>query len=343
MDSTKEHQNITMLYIETTERCNMRCKYCYNKPSIHKEDLGLVSIIQALDNLAEYKMHPHLILSGGEFLMRNDYQEIINCLAAKSPSVTIATNGLLLTSETIRFIKRLDNTFIQVSLDGMTDEDNVYRGIKAETIISALHRVIKYGMSKRLSIRVTIHKMNWHNIDQIMLFCHQKDIELRLSFMCFSSEKPETKEYLLDQDEIFKTFCKIKEFNNCYDCDFQLPDICVGGVCGLMNEQGLLAVKIDVKGNVYACQAGQSSNFLLGNLSKTTLYDCTQPDKLRIIRNKIMLRNKLLENKCSSCTLISDCLGRCVAHIENEEGSFYKCSDRYKIALERYFQCGNVK
>ena len=344
MNSTKMHQEISSLYIETTELCNLHCKYCYNKPSsICKKDLSLNSIVQVLHDLAEHKMYPHLILSGGEFLMRRDYQEVLNCLTLSSPSVTIATNGLLLNDRVIRFIQRQNNIFIQVSLDGMTDQDNFYRGIKTASIISTLKRIIKCDMRDCLSIRMTIHKKNWHNIEQILLFCHENRLELRLSFMCYSYEKPETKEYLLDQNEIFKTFCLIREFNKSYNCDFQLPDICVGGVCGLMKDQGPLAVKIDVEGNIYACQAGQSSNFLLGNLSQTTVYNCTYPENLKIIRKKIMLRNKLLQNKCSTCTLTSACFGRCVAHVENEEGSFYKCSDRYRFALERYLQCGNVK
>lgn len=343
MNLTNTHQNISMLYLETTEKCNLRCRYCYNKFSGCESDLSIVSILQVLNDLAEHKMTPHLVLSGGEFLMRNDYQEMLNCLAVKSPSVTIATNGLLLNDEIIHYINNLNNVFIQVSLDGMTDEDNFYRGIKAKSIISVLEKIIECNMTQRLSIRMTIHKMNWKNIENILMFCHKNKIELRLAFMCFSSEKPETKDFLLEQDEIFKTLCKIKSFNNCNNCNFELPDICVGGVCGLMNEQGQLAIKIDVKGDIYACQAGQSSNFLLGNLSHTNVYNCTKPENLRLIRNKIILRNKILDNKCKSCKLNNNCLGRCVAHIENEEGSLFMCSDRYKNALERYLQCGNVQ
>lgn len=338
------HQEISSLYIETTELCNLNCKYCYNKPAYKDErDLSADSMFKVIDDLAKHDMHPNVMLSGGEFLMRKDSRKIIDHLTKNSPSVAIATNGVLLSDETIKFIKQYENVFIQVSLDGMTDQDNRYRGIKSERIISVLNKMIKADMYSRLSIRMTIHKANWRNIEKMLLFCKKNHIELRLSFMCFSNWRPESKEYLLETNEIYQVFCIVDKFNETYNCNFQLPDICVGGECGLMNEQGSLAIKIDVKGDIYACQAGQSSNFLLGNLSQTSVYDCTKPANLKIIRNKIILRKHLLQEKCATCSLKEDCIGRCVAHIENEEGSFYTCSERYRFAFERYIQCGNAQ
>jgi len=335
----ESHQNITTLFIETTNLCNLQCSYCYNKSFSTEKNISLDVIIQTLDNLSAFHMHPHLVLSGGEYLYRKDFKEMLDVLIEKVPSITIATNGLLLNDKTIRFLEQKNNIFLQVSLDGITDEDNLYRGVKANVIISAIKKVLETNLRKHLSVRVTIHKQNYNNIEQIMLFCLENEIELRLSFICFSINKPETSKYLLNEDEIFCVFVKIKKFNNKHSSSFQLPDICVGGICGLMDNNGQLAIKIDVEGNIYACQAGQSENFLLGNITYISVYDSTTSKNLKNIRNKIILRKKILENKCNVCALTNDCLGRCVAHIENEEGSLYKCSDRYRFALERYLQC----
>lgn len=88
------------LFIDSTNRCNAACKYCYHK--IGDSEPSAESILQQCRenaNLAPF------VLVGGEPTMRDDLPELLRSMREIAP-VLISTNGLKLAS--MDYLKQLD-------------------------------------------------------------------------------------------------------------------------------------------------------------------------------------------------------------------------------------------
>lgn len=113
------------LYVvwETTLDCNARCIHCYSDAVFGRgarywepeESLALI------DELAEAGIII-IAFSGGEFLLRPDWEELAERAVERGMQVTFATNGLCVTPEVARRIAEIGIANVSVSLDGASAE-----------------------------------------------------------------------------------------------------------------------------------------------------------------------------------------------------------------------------
>lgn len=138
-----EHQinnELGMLQLEVTERCNLRCNYCiYNPQYTGKRSHGLKNMspdtaFRAIDYLESHsndKDEVSITFYGGEPLLR--FSLIKSCveyarkkLANKKLSFSITTNGTLLTPDMAEYFHK-ENFGIVVSLDGPKEIHDAWR------------------------------------------------------------------------------------------------------------------------------------------------------------------------------------------------------------------------
>jgi SynChlorMet cassette radical SAM/SPASM protein ScmE len=155
--------------ISITNRCNLRCKYCYHFESADDVDRDLptdvwLSFFEELTRLAVLDV----CLAGGEPFMREDLKELIEGVVKNRMRFKILTNGTLITDEMAAFIastRRCDT--VQVSIDGSTPiTHDACRGTgnfaKAMEGLACLKR-----HNIAASVRVTIHRKNVHDLEGI--------------------------------------------------------------------------------------------------------------------------------------------------------------------------------
>lgn len=109
---------------QLTNKCNLKCKMCFQKKNLCEKELSLKEIDNVLDNLGP---NCRLIyLTGGEIFMRRDLLEILDLLKYKyRKKCFLLTNGTLLDSSIAKKIFRYDNIIgIQFSLDGTREVHN---------------------------------------------------------------------------------------------------------------------------------------------------------------------------------------------------------------------------
>lgn len=107
---------------ETTSACNLSCSYCRASASPTPEQ-GELSTKEALDFIDEIApLHPMLILSGGEPLLRPDIFLLARHAADRGMRVSLATNGTLLTPEIAGKISESGVIRVSVSLDGASSK-----------------------------------------------------------------------------------------------------------------------------------------------------------------------------------------------------------------------------
>lgn len=136
------HSSLSQIILETTERCNLRCRYCIYNPSFSQKrnhgnrDMSLDVAYRAIDHLANSSgLRERVAISfyGGEPLLRFPFiRECVKYAKAKIPKEKLAfsttTNGTLITRETANYFA--ENGFgVHVSIDGpkdIHDENRIY-------------------------------------------------------------------------------------------------------------------------------------------------------------------------------------------------------------------------
>lgn len=117
--------------IHLTGKCNLRCKYCYENKN--NTEISFDHIKALIDNeIKTNSNHSVITFYGGEPLLRKDliYQTVDYIKTKECPTkfyFNMTTNGMLMDTEFIKYIK--ENNFINIaySFDGNKDVQNLNR------------------------------------------------------------------------------------------------------------------------------------------------------------------------------------------------------------------------
>jgi len=151
-------------HIILTERCNLKCKYCYEK-SMQEFDNGLgekwdydedtpFDSEVSIDKLKKFiKPEDRLIFYGGEpLVMVEKIKEIMDNLDCK---FGIQTNGILLKRLPIEYIKRIDKMLVSIDGDSERTNFNRSKGVY-EIVIKNLKELRSRGYSGEIVVRMTL-------------------------------------------------------------------------------------------------------------------------------------------------------------------------------------------
>lgn len=107
--------------LHITNKCNFNCIYCYGLYyDNRKEDFKTKDILNLIDELADLGTR-YVTLTGGEPLLRNDIEEVIDRIKKKKMICSINTNASLIRKK-IDIVRKLDS--ITISLDGAESRIN---------------------------------------------------------------------------------------------------------------------------------------------------------------------------------------------------------------------------
>jgi len=156
--------SINIVHIDITNRCNLRCLYCYNfqsasvtNKSLHSYEMSLSDIFAFIDQAIQLKAK-YFVLSGGEPLLRNELQDIMKYLNSKKMGIVLLTNGTLLDRSFILFLKSLEHFIeIKVSYDGCATD--VTRGVGLQKRIEEVLSLISAATLK-LTINTMVNRFN---------------------------------------------------------------------------------------------------------------------------------------------------------------------------------------
>src|SRR3984893_3713547 len=100
--------------VDLTYRCNERCVHCYLDHEDHGE-MTTGEITDLFDQLADAGVF-FLTLSGGEILMRKDFFEILEHARARTFSVKLKTNAVMIRRKEAERIRSLGVHAVQISI-----------------------------------------------------------------------------------------------------------------------------------------------------------------------------------------------------------------------------------
>ena len=151
-----------------TDLCNYHCKHCFVNKSGKELSLDEIKII--VDKLVDYKkthnINIRVNLAGGEPLVSDNIQSIIDYIYESRLDVSIITNGYYLTEE---FIVNNSNklSMIGISVDSINHDTNLMIGrcCKGETLskdkLVSLFKVIRQnGIKSKINTCITSNNVD---------------------------------------------------------------------------------------------------------------------------------------------------------------------------------------
>jgi pseudo-rSAM protein/SPASM domain protein len=174
-DQIKYHEghvksNSPIVVWNMTNKCNLKCLHCYAEATTHRAE-GELTTEEAkkfIDDVAEYNC-PVLLFSGGEPFIRKDLFELAKYAKAKGLRPVISTNGTLITEEKARLAKEAGIMYIGVSLDGLQEVNDHFRGVPGafEKAIEGMKNCLKVG--QKTGLRFTITKHNQKDLEGVLI------------------------------------------------------------------------------------------------------------------------------------------------------------------------------
>ncbi len=161
----------------STRTCNLNCVHCYMESDAQKYtgELTTEEAKAFIDDLADFHV-PVLLFSGGEPLIRPDFFELAEYTKSKGIRPTLSTNGTLITPEVARKIKDIGVGYVGISLDGLRDVNDKFRGKDGafELAMRGIQNCV--AVDQRVGLRFTINHHNFEELDKIFDFIEEENI-----------------------------------------------------------------------------------------------------------------------------------------------------------------------
>ncbi len=315
---------------EITRRCNLHCVHCRSSSELEvKEhpDFSTEEGIRIIDDISSFAS-PVVVLSGGEPLLRKDWEIFAKYGTEKGLRMCLATNGTLVSPEICKKIKECGIKMVSLSLDGSTSEihDNFRNQPGAfEGTINAARLFKEYGIDFLINSSFT--KRNQADIPNVYKLAKEIGATAWYMFMIVPTGRgEEIMEELISPDD----YEKILEWH--YEMEKNEKDLLVRPTCaphyyrirlqlakrdGEKVEQrslkfstggskgclaGQLIALIDVDGNVLPC-----SYFPLaaGNIRENSMKDIWEHSELF----KKLRDFSSYKGSCGACEYIRICGG----------------------------------
>ena len=335
----------------STRTCNLRCRHCYMESDGQKYE-GELTTEEAkrfIDGLAEFKV-PVLLFSGGEPLIRPDFFELAEYARDAGVRPTLSTNGTLITREVAQRIKDLGVGYVGISLDGLADVNDMFRGVEGayQRAMEGIENCVVVG--QRVGLRFTINHHNIMELDKIFDFIEEKGINR----VCFyhlvysgrggqmmdedvtAQESRRAMDTIIARTKDFEARGLKKEIltvdNHCDGVYMYLKALAEGNDAGAEqikkliganggNRSGIAFGEVDHLGYVHPDQFTQHHTF--GNVRERKFGDIWQ-DMTHPILAGLKDRKPLLKGRCAKCQYLSWCNGNFRTRAEARTGDFWE-------------------
>ena len=167
---------------ELTNRCNFNCRMCYvhnsDSNKFKETELSAGQWIDIAKAAADSGML-FLLLTGGEPLLRDDFEEIYENLTRLGLILSVNTNGSLLTGRNAALLERLPPSHINISLYGASDDTckRVCGVSYLNAVKENIRRMKGAGLDVRLNVSLTPD--NEEDIGAIVDYADSLDIKVR--------------------------------------------------------------------------------------------------------------------------------------------------------------------
>jgi radical SAM protein with 4Fe4S-binding SPASM domain len=308
--------------IETTFRCNLDCVHCYvNQPvgdrAARARELDTERLKTLVDEVAEAG-GLHLLLTGGEVLVRPDFPEVYLHALRRGLRVTVFTNGTLVTERIADLFDEYRPAGVEITLYGITPE-TYERVTRVPGSFARCLEGIRRLVARGIPLKLKAMALTW-NVDEVprmrafarelgLPFAHDSLLNGRVDCGANRNSElqlPPEKAVALDLDDP-DTMRRYRFALAGFEAGVEPPDGEHLYTCGA----GQIAFTVDPTGQLQLCQTSRRSGFDL----KSGTFARGWNEHFPRLREK----KWQTQSACRRCSLISLC-GSCAGANELEHG-----------------------
>ena len=328
----KQLHPLQQLFWESTLRCNVRCRHCGSDCTASETapDMPAEDFLRVVDEEVTPHVDPHkvlIIISGGEPLVRKDLEDVGAALKQRGYPWGMVTNGLAMTEQRFRALRKAGLRSMTVSLDGLED-DHVWLRRHPLSFEGAC-RAIRLAVAERglaFDVVTCVTRRTIHKLPEIRDFLWSLGVRSWRVFgidpMGRAAEEPEL---LLTDDEfrlLMDFIAAEREAGRhvSFGCDGFL-----GTYEGRVRDHlyqcaaGLSIASILIDGSISACTSIRG-RYYQGNIYKDRFWDVWE-NGFEQYRNRDWMRK---QTPCNDCKMWQYCEGNGM-HLRREDGSLMFC------------------
>ena len=182
-------RNHSYLRISLTDACNMRCSYCMPLSSYHGTKINKLMNANEIFDLAQIFVQNGITkirLTGGEPLLRKDFDAILEKLATLPINIALTTNGLLLDNY-FDTLQKYGVKNINISLDSLDAEEfkRITHTGQLNKILNNINHLLSLNMHVKINL-VMLKNVNEHAIIDFVKWTEKYPLDVRfIEFMPF--------------------------------------------------------------------------------------------------------------------------------------------------------------
>ena len=164
--------DLRYLFLELTMRCNERCLHCGSScGDVQSEELSVECYRRFLDEVKEdfgtgRKM---LCITGGEPLLRRDFEEILGYANAIGFRWGMTSNGTLISKECARMLRDCGMATISISLDGLPETHDAFRRTPGgwDKAMEGIENLLSVGGFEHVQVTTVVTHQNIGELDEL--------------------------------------------------------------------------------------------------------------------------------------------------------------------------------
>jgi len=302
---------ITGVEIIPTYRCNLRCKFCYDKNHLpNKKEIiveEIKSVIKEVNNtlLRPFKL-PYFVLVGGELFVRRDALEILETVC-KTNLCCVSTNGTLFNEEICKKLVDIKLHTIIFSIDGIGETNDKIRGKGVFNKIVESVKLLNSIRKKhpKIIFNTTINKENIDDLPKIVELGKKLKIDkiqlgalvsLDKRYTEFDVKKFDLKKIVMptyiSPEKVMKAFRDIRNMNT-NNLKIRFAPVCteiemidwynlIFDINKWKCNYPMRVLRINPYGDVYPCL-----NIKMGNIREQTIKEIWNSEKFKNFRKKL--------------------------------------------------------
>lgn len=305
-------------YLNVTDRCNLACPTCYFRArgSPGPDPLSTDEVCAVLDALTRARPRI-LVLSGGEPLLREDTDDILDFACARFENVVLLTNGTLVAEMEAKRIAR-SGVKVQVSVE--SNDAAIHDGVRGRGSFEAAMRGIRALLGagvRSVEIVPTLTRGNLSSVPGVINLARDLGVGCHFSlFMPVGRGACRTQDLAIPRDELLACFAAM--IRAPYEAGEAPPleneqepplQLYARRGCGAGDE----IISVGPDGLVYPCPLMHQPVMALGKLPSDSL-----PDICR--RGRRLVPRATYIPGCSDCDVVDFCGGGCRAHSLAQNG-----------------------
>ncbi len=343
--------------VKITNRCNLKCKYCYTPDTAFWGDMspeilerfiaGVAHILKESSNINHFTFLWH----GGEALLVGiDFFKLIiefqnKYLPKERYTNLIQSNLTLLTSEYCEFF-RTNNFRIGTSIDGNSDLHNANRMFKDgrgsfDETLKKMNLAKSFGL--QVSSLLVLNRQNIGEIDSLYAFFKQRGIDVKIGSLTIAGQAIHNYDHVVisptDYAEaiirLFDLWYEDKSDSAVFLNMEDLVDTLIQNQpieCNHLKNCQRHFFSLAPNGEIYPCGRFEGLKELCyGNIKDKSLFDVLMSDKRKALISNLDTPNK----ECLGCEWIDICNGGCMHHAYHGVGLIKK--DYYCEAYKKIF------